>query len=167
MQLIQVPAIYEKIPDGDDLRYDIRELLPEAQFVSRLIGELPTLRIIFYRLLALSERSGRENKNSISQEKVAEQAATLRSRLASIQAEMGDHLYPFEHAQADTTLQMYALPQIPAEHDITSLVEVTEHLQSRLVTIQLRLFARLAQIAEKVELLIGLPPFPELIEQTE
>jgi hypothetical protein len=34
-------------------------------------------------------------------------------------------------------------------------------MHSRLIVIQLRLFARLARAAEKVEAAIGMPPLPE------
>ena len=49
------------------------------------------------------------------------------------------------------TLRVYALPVIPDEHDLGGLVQVTSQMQSRLITIQSRLFARLARAAEKIE----------------
>jgi len=92
---------------------------------------------------------------------VVDQKATLRSRLVSIQAEMGGHLYPFDHAQTSTTLQEYALPRVPVESDLGGLVEATERMQSRLISVQTKLFARLAQAAEKIEEAIGMLPLPE------
>jgi hypothetical protein len=80
---------------------------------------------------------------------------------------MGTHLYPFDHAQATTTLQTFALPQIPDERDLEGLVVATDQMQSRLVTIQMRMFARLAQAAERIELAIGMPPLPEPEENDE
>jgi len=42
LQLLQhVPTSRARIPLGDELEDEILELLPEAQYVSRLIGELP------------------------------------------------------------------------------------------------------------------------------
>lgn len=167
MQLMQIPEIYEKLPRGDDLFYEVQQLLPEAQFASGLISELPSLRVIFQRLISLIEHFGRDEKNRVALERIREQASTLRKRLISIQLKMGEHLYPFDHARAETTLRDYALPLIPAEHDVGKLVEATDHLQSRLVMIQLRLFSHLAQTAEKVERAIGLPPLPEPEEGAE
>ena len=92
---------------------------------------------------------------------ILSQMESLRLRLISIQQEMGNHLYPFDHAQAEMTLRVYALPQIPDEHNLGGLVQVTELMQSRLTSIQSRLFARLARAAEKVEEAVGMPPLPE------
>lgn len=167
LQLLQIPSVVERIPNGDDLQYEIAELLPEAQYVSRLIGELPTLRIIFHRLMTVAERFHNASPKQPSLELIASQLQTLRSRLTSIQREMGAHLYPFDHAQATTTLQTFALPQIPDERDLEGLVVATDQMQSRLVTIQMRLFARLAQAAERIELAIGMPPLPEPEENDE
>jgi len=89
------------------------------------------------------------------------QMTTLQSKLVAMQQEMGNHLYPFDHAQAEMTLQVYALPVIPDEHDLGGLVQVTSKMQSRLITIQSRLFARLARAAEKIEEALGMPGLPE------
>ncbi len=161
LQLLHVPAVVRKIPHGDELVHEMGELLPEAKYVSRLIGELPTLRIVYYRLVSLADRLNGTQINPRVAELVTAQSTTLRSRLVSIQNEMGDHLYPFDHAQADTTLREYALPHVPAQTDLKGLVGATEQMQSRLVTVQARLFARLAQAAEKIEQAIGMPPLPE------
>ena len=74
---------------------------------------------------------------------------------------MGTHLYPFDHAEAETTLRDYALPWIPEEFDFGGLVEATDLMQSRLIVVQSRLFARLARAAEKVEQALGMSPLPE------
>jgi Zn-dependent protease with chaperone function len=161
LQLIHVHDVSERIHRGDDLWYEIKDLLPEAQYVSRLIGELPLLRLVFHRLMILWERSHSGKPTERVLKLILSQMESLRSRLISIQQEMGNHLYPFDHAQAEMTLRVYALPQIPDEHDLGGLVQVTELMQSRLISIQARLFARLARAAEKVEEAIGMPPLPE------
>ena len=161
LQLLHLPSVIERIPRGDDVWYEIKELLPEAQYVSRLIGELPSLRIVFHRLMILWERNQGKRPNERALEMMLSQMTTLRSRLVAIQMEMGSHLYPFDHAQAETTLKAYALPKIPDEHDLGGLVQATEQMQSRLIIIQSRLFARLARAAEKVEEAIGMPPLAE------
>lgn len=161
LQLFQIPDIVQRLPQGDDLQYEVQSLLPEAQFVSRLINELPSLRIIYYRLMTLKDRIPGDKSKRRVMEALQSQLSTLHLRLTGMHSEMGDRLYPFEHAQANATLQQYALPVIPGEHDLGGLVQVTEQLQSRLRTLQIRLFARLAQAAELMEAAIGMPPLPE------
>ena len=164
LQLLHVPAVLERIPRGDDVWFEIKDFLPQAQYVSRLIGELPSMRIVFHRLLTLWERCNGQQPSDKVLEMLIGQMTTLRSRLISIQAGMGVQLYPFDHAQAETTLREYVLPVIPDERDLGGLVQAVEQMQSRLIVIQSRLFARLARAAEKVERAIGMPP---LIEPTD
>ena len=161
LQLIHVPAVVSKITNGEDLQFEIGDFLPEAKYVSQLMGELPSLRLICLRLQTVRERLNGMQPSQLVVDAIASQMSALRHRLSSLQVGMGDHLYPFDHAQAETTLREYALPHLPDENDLSGLVEVTEQMQSRLVTIHLRLFARLAQAAEKIEEAIGLPPLPE------
>ena len=161
LQLVHIHDVTDRIHRGDDLWYEIKDLLPEAQYVSRLIGELPSMRLVFQRLMILWERNrGRKPRERVLT-LILSQMESLRLRLISIQQEMGNHLYPFDHAQAEMTLRVYALPQIPDEHTLGGLVQVTELMQSRLTSIQSRLFARLARAAEKVEEAVGMPPLPE------
>lgn len=167
LQLLHIPSVVDKVPQGDDLTYEIGTLLPEAQYVSRLIGELPSLRIVFHRLMTVAERFDPTRPNPQSVDVIVNQMQNLRSRLVSIQREMVDHLYPFDHAQATTTLQAFALPQIPDARDLQGLVMATDQMQSRLTTIQMRLFARLAQAAERIEQAIGMPPLSEPEETDE
>ena len=167
LQLVHIHEVTERIHRGDDLWYEIKDLLPEAQYVSRLIGELPSMRLVFHRLMVLWERNRSRKPSERVLKLILSQMESLRSRLISIQLEMGNHLYPFDHAQAEMTLQVYALPQIPDAHDLGGLVQVTELMQSRLISIQARLFARLARAAEKVEEAIGMPPLPEPTEEND
>ena len=167
LQLVHIHDVTERIHRGDDLWYEIKDLLPEAQYVSRLIGELPSMRLVFHRLMILWERNRSRKPSERVLKLILSQMESLRSRLISIQLEMGNHLYPFDHAQAEMTLRVYALPQIPDEHDLGGLVQVTELMQSRLISIQARLFARLARAAEKVEEAIGMPPLQEPAEEND
>ncbi len=161
LQLLHLPSVMGKIPQGDELWFQISELLPAAQFVNQLIGELPTLRIAIRRLGVLNERSQVARSNDRVKELIASHLKSVRANLNSIRKEMGNHLYPFDHADAKMTVREYALPHIPDESDLKGILVATEQMQSRLISIQTRLFARLAQAAEKVEEAIGMPPLPE------
>ena len=161
LQLLNVPHIVEQIPGGENVWYEVDDLLPQAQYVSRLIGELPSLRFVFHRLMTLWERNQSREPAERVLRMMQTQMTTLQSKLVAMQQEMGNHLYPFDHAQAEMTLRAYALPAIPDEHDLGGLVQVTSQMQSRLITIQSRLFARLARAAEKIEEALGMPGLPE------
>ncbi|WP_397571792.1 M48 family metallopeptidase [Schlesneria sp. T3-172] len=161
LQLLHVPDLIEKISDGENLWYEVDDLLPQAQYVSRLIGELPSLRTTTHRLMTLWEHCASRELSPRVLKLLQTQLSTLKSRLETIQQEMGNQLYPFDHARADITLRDYALPHVPEEQDLGGLIDVAYQMQSRLTTIQLRLFARLARAAEKIEDALGMPALPE------
>lgn len=161
LQLLHVPGVIQRIPHGDDVGYEVKQLLPEAQYVSRLMGELPSIRVVFHRLMTLWKKHNRHRPTDRVLEMILAQLKTLRSRLTSIQNEMGHHLYPFDHVRAETTLKEYALPFIPSEQDFGEVVKVTEEMQTRLIVIQSRLFARLSVAAEKAEAAMGMPRLSE------
>lgn len=161
LQLLQFPQVFNRITDGEDLKYDVQDLLPQAAFASRLMSEMPTLRLVYLRLVPLVERIDQSRDRNQLMESIANLMDTIRRRLVSIQSQLGDHLYPFDHARAETTLRDHLLPTIPAKGDLIALVQVADRLQTRLVTVQMRLFARLAFAAEQVEAALGMPPLPD------
>jgi Zn-dependent protease with chaperone function len=161
LQLAQFTDLAKTIPNGDVLVQSVRDYLPIAQFVSRLVGKLPALRQYHHQVIVLSTACGKDQLNEERGVMILNKLQLIRATMVGIQRDLGSHLYPFDHANAETTLREYALPAIPAESDFSGLIEVADRLQSRLVTVQMRLFARLAQIAEQVEAAIGMPPLSE------
>lgn len=166
LQLLQSPTVAGRITDGEDLRYDVLDLLPHAAYASQLMSEMPTLRLVYLRLVPLVERVRQARDRDQLLESIANLLDTIRRRLVSIQNNLGDRLYPFDHARAETTLRDHLLPIIPPPGDLAGLVQAVDRLQSRLVAVQMRLFARLARAAEKVETVLGLPKLPDPNQKT-
>lgn len=158
LQLLHVPAVIERIPNGEDLKYQTTDFLQIAVSIGQLLGEVPSLRLNLLRLQVLLEKTKGTGVGDRARSMIDHCASSLRERLTAIQAEMSDQLYPFDHARAETTLKQFVLPHIPGERSTKGIVEATEQLQSRLYTTQLRLFARLASAAEKIEEAIGMSP---------
>ena len=164
LQLLQVPAVVRKIPDGEELFYEINRMLPEAIHVSHLMAELPSLRVVQSRLQALWDLVDHSQEELREGHSIATQAQGLRDRLVAVQQQLTDHLYPFDHAVADMTLREFVLPAIPSSSHLAELLAVTEQMCQRLVGIQARLFAHLASAAEKVEVAIGFSPLTEPVD---
>lgn len=160
LQLLHVPAVLERISNGEDLKYETTDYLEIAMYVGQLVGEIPSLRLTLLKLQTLLERTKGTNVSDRARAMIDSLSAGLRERLIAIQSDMGDRLYPFDHARAETTLKKFALPHIPGERNTAAIVEAAEQLQSRLLTLQLRLFARMARAAEKIEEAIGMSPLP-------
>jgi hypothetical protein len=85
----------------------------------------------------------------------------MSARLNEIHEKLSGKPYPFDHADAKITLQEFVIPQMPEPMDLPGLVIVTQQLVERLYVLQVRMFARLAYAAEKVEAVLGLPKLPE------
>lgn len=162
LQLLHVPKVIDAVPNGADLAVEAMTLLPAALFVTGLMSELPVLQILFQRTLILFGHV--DSANSRNEEfltGLVETVAALRKRLQSIHKEMGNYIYPLNHQKKEMTIREFALPYIPDEDNWGDMLNVSDELMSKLVVVQLRLFARLAKIAEQVENTLGLPPLPE------
>lgn len=159
LQLLRLKRVSSRVENGEELQYEVERLIEEAIFVSQLMAELPPFGILFRQTVALFSLLGKND--DVVFPLVVEKAQKIHFRLTSLYEELGVHLYPFDHAKADTTLQEWALPFVPEEHELGAMLEVSGHVFDRLVSVQLRLFARLAHAAEKVETALGLEPLPD------
>jgi hypothetical protein len=120
---------------------------------------LPTLQILFRRTAVLLPQAvKRRNENLV--ESIFGQMEGMLTRLRAIHDQLEGKRYPFDHADETVTLQKFVIPYIPEPMDFGGLLQVTHETVERLYVLQVRLFARLAHAAEKVESVFGLPPLP-------
>ena len=161
LRLLSLDDCAENIEDGQDLRDEIQELLPHARLMSRLVGELPTLRILCHRMIVLLHHMGGQEENPDFVETLFETFEKVHGRLESLYRSIGLNPYPFDHIEEHMTLRDFVLPEVPDPRDLGGMLHVSQAAVERLVTIQMRLFARLAFAAEKVEEFIGLEPLPD------
>ena len=75
--------------------------------------------------------------------------------------------YPFEHSDETTTLRDFVLPDVPPVEAYEALLHFSQSAFERLISVQMRLFARLAQAAEKIESELGLPPLPDPVPDSK
>jgi len=167
VRLLQVPKVVAAIPEGPFLQEEIRDLIRDGRLISEIIGGLPTLQILFRRTAVLVSRLG-NRRNQKLLEAIFRQMEGMSARLNEIHEKLSGKPYPFDHADAKITLQEFVIPQMPEPMDLPGLVIVTQQLVERLYVLQVRMFARLAYAAEKVESVLGLPKLPEPeVEKTD
>ena len=159
LRILQVPKVADAIPDGRALQEEVRTMIRDARLISGIIGGLPILRILYRRIAVLFARLGKQPNQKLVQTIIA-QIEGMSNRINSISDELKDQAYPFDHADDTMTLRDFVIPYLPEEMDVGGLVHATQLLFERLYTLQVRLFARLTQAAEKVETVLGLPPLP-------
>lgn len=161
LQLLNVPAVASRLTNAEAMTEEAHRLIPEAIFVSGLMSELGTMRILFRRVAALYGQIEKNQQNRRLIEKILDQLQRLHKRLGTVKKQMRGRDYPFNTEKMMLTLEGYALPEIPDEDDLYGLVTVTQALYEKIAGLQVRLFARLAQTAEQVETILGLPQLPQ------
>jgi len=70
-------------------------------------------------------------------------------------------MYPLDHGDESQSLKDYVLPVVPDLQDLGGLIGATRFSAERVMGIQVRLVAKLAYAAEKVEEAFGMPPLKE------
>lgn len=170
LQLLRVPKVQERIENGPTLASEIARLLPLSRLVSRQVTDLPAFRAGYHRffllLSGLQRLSRNEQPRKAHIDGLIRCVEELCHRLKVMKKALGKHPYPFEHARDDITLDEFLVPMIPDPEDKDGwgpVFDSTTELFERLVGLQLRLFARLAFAAEKVETALGLAELPEPI----
>ncbi|MCA8989746.1 MAG: hypothetical protein KDA78_19010, partial [Planctomycetaceae bacterium] len=156
LQLINVPKVMENIEGGEELRLDIRALLPTAQLLSYLMMQIPDLVLSHQKLGALLSRLNRNPPAELI-ESIKIQIRDMHNTLSRMHDKMGNHVYPTSYGEKTFKIQEYALPSVPGPEDLFPLLYVTEFTCGRLMSLQIRLFSKLTYYAEKIETFVKLP----------
>lgn len=165
LQLLQVPKVAHAIGGGEEMQIEIREIIRHARKISGIISGLPSFRMQYRKLAILFSRLGkRPSRRKVRT--LIEQMMGIHKRMQTIHDELLDERYPFDHSDDSMTLQKFVLPVVPHPADLQGLVIMTEYMVERLFTLQIRLFSRLTQAAERVESTFGLEPLPDVKEKS-
>lgn len=165
LRLLQTPKVAERVTDGTTLAEEMREVIPQAVFISSMVSGLPSLRVLYRRIHILFSRFLEDTSQMSLLRATIERMENLHTRLKSIRNEVEGKPYPFDHADVSMNLQRFVIPQLPEDDDLGGLMSATEQAFERLFTVQVRMYAKLAQAAEKVEVAIGLPPLADPDEE--
>lgn len=161
LQLLHLPQVYSRIEEGEDLFQEVRGILPDALLISATINELQPTRMVYRRLNALLSRLKSYQTNELYSS-ILDQMKKLHTRLKSLENDLADHMYPLDHADDSQSLKDFVLPYgVPDAENLFELIGATQYSAERLMGIQVRLIAKLAHAAEKVEEAFGMPPLKE------
>ncbi|GJM26100.1 MAG: hypothetical protein DHS20C16_25150 [Phycisphaerae bacterium] len=155
--LISSDAVAKRVKDWKKLEARARELVETSAVIHRtrsamdkIRNEQLTLRVMV-NLIAEDPKAWGEDLLPPAKRISAKQHAAL----ADILMTLGDHKYPFAHADGRVSLADYAIGKLPSREavfEISSAADTTiDHLQS----LYLRVMGELAQIAEGVEHVLG------------
>jgi len=88
-------------------------------------------------------------------------AEELERQLEELRNQLAGPPYPFDHTDADVTLQTFIFPAAP-QSDMGELYELSETVLDRFFDVYFRLWGRLAWIGERLEAAQGLEPLAPL-----
>ena len=81
--------IVAAIDDGEELAEEVQTFVPEARFVSKIIGELPTMRILCHRMVILFANLRGHEQDPDVVEAIIESMGKLHHRLTQLYKKLG------------------------------------------------------------------------------
>lgn len=164
IRLIGNPKVAAKFKDGEQLRKQALLLVKHTITATDFMADLRTLRVLCHRVVVVMGAISDDVGDKFI-DRLFSLLDLLQDRVKKLHWDMGSHEYPFDHGEGDKSLQEHVMPELPDLFDVSALLYVSRISFERLAVIQMRLFARLAGVAEAVESRIGLkalslPPEP-------
>lgn len=157
MRLLANPKAAAKFEQGDELKDRAAELVKHTFVARDMMSEVRNLRLVCHRIVVMFANLPGEMTYDVFDSLVT-LLRTLEQSVKDLHWKMGSHEYPFDHGEGDKSLQEYAMPELPDERDVGGMIVASRVAFERLAVVQMRLFARLAVIAETIEKRIGLQP---------
>ncbi len=162
MHLLRHPQIAEKIPDAAARHERCRNLVGTLSVLAAAGARVEELRGLLVRSVGLEQVIRSESaptKRLIDYSK--ETTRELRQSLRDLGKALGDHAYPFPHAEGRITLGAYAVPRIPRPREDLDVLRSAAAGAGDLINLFFhRILSELAAAVEDVESALGLGPRP-------
>ena len=85
----------------------------------------------------------------------------IRRHLEGMRRRLHTVRYPLDHAKGEISIGDYMIDELPAVDDLGATYGAGQKALQTLPSLYVRLMARLAQVAEEVERVLGLEPLAE------
>ena len=157
MQLLAHPQVAAKFDGGEEMQTEGLEFVRQTLAVTDFMGDVRNLRVLCHRVVTLLSNI-RDDASQRYMHTVFGMLKTLSQVITDLHWDMGEYEYPFDHADGEKSLQEYVIPDLPDPRDIGGMLMVSHIAAERLASVQMRLFAQLAVLAEKIETRMGLKP---------
>lgn len=161
LRLATHPKVMARIPDGEAVRDDVVRLVRHTLEITDIMGDLRGIRLMSRRAIVSLHHLDANINNRVFVGLFIKQLTALYEMLKALHWKIGGLEYPFDHAEGDKSLGEFAMPDLPEEYNLNSMFYVSNIAFERLAMTQMRLFGRLAVLAEKVETALGFTPLPD------
>jgi Zn-dependent protease with chaperone function len=157
LQLTLVPDVRERSRLGDDAPEWIARLLKTAHLTATLVPGIVALRNQLRCLSALLACIPEgDNPGEALVAAIRRESAATRECLSGLRERLAGAPYPFDHSQADMTLDWYICNrppgrELPDSDEIGEIGSLANEAITKLFGLQQRLVSHLTVIAEKIE----------------
>jgi hypothetical protein len=147
-----LPAVASLRQRAGDAMTTLRQLLPFHDAIKRLNDDDGKLQVL-WEALGPDARVTTHGVDRAYRTLVGR----MRDGLRHLRDGLGTVPYPFEHARADATVGLIVVPEVPTQDFIDVMHAAGEHAINAYLKVLGRLLADVTEVAERVELHLGLP----------
>ncbi|MCG8457109.1 MAG: M48 family metalloprotease, partial [Holophagales bacterium] len=158
--VFDLPGLAERDPSVLGIRQERDRLLAVSAALAAQQGALGELRYRFTASTAVGEALSELRTQGLA-EGFESRIEELREVLVGLSGSLSGVAYPFEHREASCALGTWLVNAPPEGLDIQALLELAHGTLGRFYEVYGRVLARLSRLAERGELILGLPPLPE------
>ena len=150
----------DSITAADHLQ-ELARLRPVLALLSRVLPAMePLSREAEALVVLLHNLEGNEEDEQLYKE-LMRHNELARGHLLDLEALMDATLYPFSHGSGTITVHRHLVPEVPAEDDLATNMEVCGDAVDRAETLYVAAIGRVAALAEAAEQEWDLPPLPD------
>lgn len=167
LSLLHLPDVMDKLAEPRPSVAEAQRLVSQFAPVCFVMDLVLEMRRHEYKLALLIGQYKNVADNYAISFRIDETLKALNRQMSVVLQPIEIHDYPYEHTAGRITLAKYALPTPPHPADIIGVLNASAEMTSNLLTLYYRILADLVQIAEKVEVAVGLEPLPKPPEEKE
>jgi hypothetical protein len=160
MYLLEIPSVTARVPEGDELLREARQLWPLATQISNVHASLMDLRNTNAEQAALLAHIEGNNRNDSLIHSILDHSRRLAGQLTDLKNQFAATEYPFDHADGSMSVGHFLLQYVPASDQVGELFDAADSLGRKLTELNLKVINRLCHLAEAVETALQLPPLP-------
>jgi hypothetical protein len=161
LELLQVPQVISKLPEGESLRKRTDGVFLATYTLGQVIPTLLKIRNVQSCIGLLIEQIDPNTPNQKLATTIEAETKQLRVLIIQIRDELMLVPYPLDHGHGEMSIAAYCAEATPADDDLPAIFEASVAMLDRLPSLLIRMLAHLADAAEQVEKVVGLPPLAE------
>ncbi len=157
LALLDSPQVAERLDDASAMVTEARRLTDVLAALNRVNQPMLELRTANSALAILCNNLNGNQDNEALISAIRSRMQSVLVHIRQLKDALANVAYPFDHAKGQLSVGDYVVPSVPLVDDLGGIYEAGGTLVDNLVTLHVRVMARIASICEHVETAIGLP----------